>query len=538
MRISINEKLMQSIIEKAPLGFVLLDDNHNVLLTNEVTAKITGFSPEELYRTLFFSRLIKDKKTLQMLHKKLDDCINKPFDNVDVKITDKNGESVIVHIEGSAVKIESGQFIMLMLKDITHKKSFEKVMESSFDNFIQTTIALDNALQKVKQQRVVLDRSSRVLKDQILIAKNIQHALSGIDWPDNEYFEVGAQSRNCGELGKDYVDLFTYNHTSFGIILARTSTAGLLSLLVKTLLKLHMLDIVKTKKDPGQILSLLNSRMTKIIKDTGVSIAVLYTVIDAMNGTVACANAGHETAFVVRKEASKVFYLGDNNKGPDFGVVDTVNYTVDKQKLTKDAKIIFFTKGIVRTRNVKDEVFGKKRLAAYAAEYRQLRAKQWIKKVAGDLDVFSKAAVLEHDGTLVCIDVKAGKVESSRPVKAGADDVSAIDFAYTQGRRYIKEKQFRKALKEFFKVIEIDADSYGAYSYIGHIYGILEQHREAERFFKKAIDLNPEYFQGYYYLGIVLYNQKKYNEAKKYWLQLKTLAGEFKDIDNLIKKVT
>ncbi len=538
MRISISEQLMQNILIKAPLGFVLLDKDYNIVFVNELAGKITGYAPTECYHTQFFNRLVKDKKTLQVLNKKLVDCINKPFDNVDIKIIKKNGDSSIVHIEGSAISADSGQFILLMLKDITNKKSFEKVMESSFDNFIQTTIELDNALQKVKRQQIILDRSSRTLKNQLHIAKSIQSALSSRKWPANEYFEVWAHNRVYGELGEDYFDLFKFSDKSFGILLACTSTSGLLSLLIKTILKLDTAEIVKTKKDPGLVLSFLNSMVTKIIKPAGVSIAVFYAVVDAAAGTIACANAGHDAALCMQKSARKVITLGEHNKGPNIGIVDTLNYTVERVKLIESAKIVLFTQGIVNTRNKNNDVFGKKRLVKYLTEYSHLKAGQWIKKIIGELIVFSKSAVTEHDSTLVCIDFKKSGAESFRTVKTGVENTSAMDHAYTQGRKYIKEKQYQNALKEFFKVIEMDADSYGAYSYIGHIYGMLEQHREAERFFKKAISLNPEYFQGYYYLGIVLYNQKKYNEAKEYWLQLKALAGEFKDIDKLIKKVT
>jgi tetratricopeptide (TPR) repeat protein len=304
------------------------------------------------------------------------------------------------------------------------------------------------------------------------------------------------------------------------------------------MVKAYFENFTHSYPEPGQVLTAINTEVTRVLKNTGFYFSALYIVIDLDSLTLACANAGHLPLLCVTHEhgKKKLHRIGETSAGTIIGSFEDVNYESERFELVKGSKLLLVTDGIVeaRDKNNRDQFFGMERLAEFLLGHADEKAQICIEHLIGEIDEYAGDQAAADDRTVICISILENKQQAQ-----GEDEKNAplIDEAYKKGRGFLKQKKYREAAQEFNKLIKMEKNPFGAYSYLGQILSIAGRFEEAKRYFLKSLALNPEYHQVYYYLGIVLYNLKEIEEAKKYWLLLKEKAGDFKNVNEYLSKL-
>ncbi|MBN1523712.1 MAG: SpoIIE family protein phosphatase [Spirochaetales bacterium] len=512
-----------------PFGILLFNDEQRVIFANERIHEITGISIESVFNTHFFELLITDEKYLRVANVKVRSAYENDFDDLEIKITKKNSEAVIIHCAASSLDLEEKKHVILAVEDITQRKAFEKVMESSFDNFIQTTIDLDNALKKIKEQRTTLEEYKKHIERELSIARGVQQSLIPLECPKSDTLDIEAATITSSELGGDFYDFYPVEGSRLGIFIADVSGHGVASSLVSSMVKAYMADITDRVDEPKDVLASLNKKVTEAIAGTDFFLTASYMTIDLNSLDTVFANAGHLYTLYFQKKTGTIAHCGEKTKGTVIGSFREVEFTEEQRVLAAGDMLLFFTDGIVEARNAANEFYGSERLELFVKEHENLAPKKFVDKLFSDVKKFAGERAKSDDQTCICVKVK-------QPVKT-RDEKLKIDDAYRNGRKYIRLKQFRSALREYERVLAIEPLAVGAHSAIGQILSICGNYSEAEKHLKKAIEIDPNYHQGYYYVGIVLYNQKKFDEAKKYWLMLRENTGSYKNIDDYIAKV-
>jgi PAS domain S-box-containing protein len=531
---NLNIDLQAAIIKKASIGFVLLDSGKKVIFSNPIMEQISGYSHEELLGTDFFNSIVKDPKYLNLAMTKLSGLSKKPFDDLDLNIVRKDGKPAILHVIGSVFDDEGTIYTMLVVQDVTKKKEFEKVIESTYDNIMQSTIDLDAALKKIKEQRRVLEDYKAKIEHELKVAKTVQKSIEPKEFLENKYISVWGVSIPDEELGGDYFDFFEPMESKLGILIADVSGHGVPSALITTMIKVYFEKYAKDFIETEKVLSHVNSEVTRTLQETGFYLTAFYSIIDLDTMVITSTCAGHDFAICYDPKKDEVIQLGKTEKGTIIGSFAEAEYDSSLYQLEAGNKVLFFTDGITEARNKSGEFYGIEKVIRLLKNNKELGPHEFIDKLIEDVDEFSRESTAGDDRTVIMVDIlNIPQPEEMEPTELKR----IIDTAFKNGRRYVKQKQYGAAINEFLKIIKFDKNSSGAYSYLGQVFGVFGDLEKAENYLTAAIGINDSYVQGYYFLGIVLFKQKKYKEAKESWLKLKSLAGDFKNVNEYIDKI-
>jgi PAS domain S-box-containing protein len=531
---NLNIDLEAAIIRKASIGFVLLDGTKTVIYVNDILAQLTGFGADEIKNTDFFHLIVKDQKYLDLLKTKLENAAKKPFDDLDLNIVKKTGKPAVLHISGSVIEDSGTQYTMLIIQDVTKKKEFDKVIESTYDNIMQSTIDLDAALKKIKEQRSSLEAYKSKIEHELKVAKTVQKSIIPKEFLENKYISVWGVSIPADELGGDYFDFFTPTDSKLGLLIADVSGHGVPSALITTMIKVYFEKYAKEYIETEKVLAHVNSEVTRTLQETGFYLTAFYSIIDLDTMVITSTCAGHDFAVCYDSNKEEVIQLGKTEKGTIIGSFEEAEYDSSLYQLEAGNKVLFFTDGITEARNKNGEFFGIDKVISLLKNNKNLGPRQFIEKLIEDTDSYAGGDKASDDRTVIMVEILA----IPQPEDISASDLKKIiDVAFKNGKRYVKQKQYSAAINEFLKILKFDKNSSRAYSYLGQVFGVFGDLVKAEDYLTRAIQLNESYIQGYYFLGIVLYKQKKYKEAKDCWLKLKALAGDFKNVNDYIDKI-
>lgn len=92
---------------------------------------------------------------------------------------------------------------------------------------------------------------------------------------------------------------------------------------------------------------------------------------------------------------------------------------------------------------------------------------------------------------------------------------------------YQKNGDYKKALKEFKKAIDINPYYIEGHNNTGLTYMQMGDYKNAALYFEKTIQLNPRYVSAYASLGTILIKVKQYDQAEKYLLKSIKLQPDF-----------
>jgi PAS domain S-box-containing protein len=527
------DHLLQTMIKKAAMGLILYDSEKKVVFCNDTILNMVGYAAGEIIGSNFFSIVVKDEKYLKVALLKLDSCYSKPFDDYDIQVTKKTGGTLFLHLAGSIIDDSGSIFALLIAQDITRKKAFEKVIESTYDNIMQSTIDLDAAMKKIKEQRQALEDYKAKIESELKVAKSVQKSIIPKIFFSNQNLSIWGVSLPSAELGGDYFDFFQPDDTKLGILVSDVSGHGVPSALITTMIKVYFEKYAMLYAESDLVFKSINSEVTKTLLETGFYFTAFYSIIDLDTMIVTSTSAGHDFAVCYNPRKDEVFQLGKTEKGTIIGSFEEAEYDSSIFQLEKGCKVAFFTDGITEARNKDGEFYGVERVIEVIKKNKTLTPKELVEIIINDTNDFSGGNIAD-DRTLVIVDI----LNVPTPDKMSKLEIEGIiDTAYKHGRDYIKKKQYHAALNEFLKIIKFDKNSSGAYSYLGQVFGVFGDFMKAEEYLKKSIELDPSYFQGYYFLGIILYKQKKYKEAKESWVKLKKLTGDFKNVDDYLEKI-
>ena len=102
------------------------------------------------------------------------------------------------------------------------------------------------------------------------------------------------------------------------------------------------------------------------------------------------------------------------------------------------------------------------------------------------------------------------------------DNPGNINARLLLGGLYLNMKDYKNAIGEYEKVIELDPSNSLSYLYLGTIYAENKNYEKAFEIFKNLINIHPDHLTGNYYCAKILTEMKRYKEAEESFK--KTLA--------------
>jgi NarL family two-component system response regulator LiaR len=223
--------------------------------------------------------------------------------------------------------------------------------------------------------RLIAEDHKKVVRE-LALAWEIQASFLPDQLPAMAGWQLSAALQPARETSGDFYDLIPLPSGRLGILVADVADKGvgpaLFMALTRTLIRTYAAEY---EARPDLALSVVNRR---ILADTHTSlfVTVFYGVLDPLSGTLAYANAGHNPAYLLSRQA-KGAVQDLPRTGMPLGVFDDATWEQGMAALAPGDVLALYTDGITEAQDRHGAFFGEERLLA-SLQTNQGRAAQDI----------------------------------------------------------------------------------------------------------------------------------------------------------------
>jgi serine phosphatase RsbU (regulator of sigma subunit) len=258
--------------------------------------------------------------------------------------------------------------------------------------------ALDMAMAVGAQAALAID-NARLYQHQKDFAEAMQRSLLPRELPQVPGLEVGHvyQSAARVDVGGDLYDFVAVDDGRLAVVIGDVLGKGISAAADMAMAKYIVRVLARADTDPAALLRSANDVACDEIEPEKF-VTLLYALVDARTGEVACASAGHPPARVVDPRG-RVTGLGTT--GLPLGIEPGQEYTEERARLERGSVVVLYTDGVVEARR-QGELYGEERLDRLLAEARGLPAQELAAEILADCRAFA-GAELDDDCAIVCL---------------------------------------------------------------------------------------------------------------------------------------
>lgn len=280
-----------------------------------------------------------------------------------------------------------------------------QLAEGNFDSRVEihTHDELGN-LGKIFNEMGIRLKERELMKQSLLLAKEIQQHLLPVSAPACPNFELAALSRYCDETGGDYFDFIGLKNTAqqqLGLAVGDVSGHGVGTALVMATARgvLHSL-VDRHAADLESLAGELNDHLCRGTADA-YFMTMFYGVLNPENRSLAWISAGHAPMFFYQADGQvKELY----SSGIPLGIIEGTPYEMGPATRFVPGDILLVgTDGIWETRNREGEMFGSKRIHELLIRYADSDADTIAGQLIAALNSFRGDRSQDDDITLMIV---------------------------------------------------------------------------------------------------------------------------------------
>lgn len=165
-----------------------------------------------------------------------------------------------------------------------------------------------------------------VTRTELNMAMQIQASMLPDSLPtsrEHPEFDLCASMDPAREVGGDFYDFFFVDDDHLALVIADVSDKGVPAALLMMSAKILIQYRARHGGTPAEILADVNDEMCEK-NDAGMFVTVWMGILDIRDGTLVCANAGHENPMV--RGSDGVFRLFEDKHGLAVGVMPGIRY--------------------------------------------------------------------------------------------------------------------------------------------------------------------------------------------------------------------
>jgi serine phosphatase RsbU (regulator of sigma subunit) len=282
---------------------------------------------------------------------------------------------------------------------------------------VQNALLLTNIREIEERDREIRHKNEQMETD-VRMATELQQALMPSTYPT---FPADAAAdatrlRFCHRylpatlMGGDFFHIARLNDDTAAIcicdVMGHGVRAALITAMMRAMIETHAVEA----REPGRLLTQLNSEFTGILKQTGtlVFVTVLYCIINIRAGTARFARAGHPPPLQVRRSSGEVqtIIMGANSAGPAIGIIPNAKFKTTEMKLAPGDCLLFYTDGIIEVEASNGSQFGIEGLRESVRSNLDQPTECLLDSIVSDVYKFGDSAVLTDDACLVAADLQ------------------------------------------------------------------------------------------------------------------------------------
>lgn len=246
----------------------------------------------------------------------------------------------------------------------------------------QAALALENA--RLFEEQVERER----LSQELAIAREVQGKLLPHNLPSIDDLSLAASSVPAQEVGGDYYDFVKLDDGRLAFIVADVSGKGTSAAFYMAEMQGIFQSVTHLAATPSEFLTHAN-RAISVLLERNTFISVIYGLFDPVRKEIALARAGHCPAAVVSATGNARFLRSRGmGLGLDSGALFRETLEIEHVSLGPGDIFVFYTDGVVESRDASGEEFGFDRLLASIRRHRHEDAHDLHNAVLRDLDQF------------------------------------------------------------------------------------------------------------------------------------------------------
>jgi serine phosphatase RsbU (regulator of sigma subunit) len=270
--------------------------------------------------------------------------------------------------------------------------------EFTKDDLNLLTVMANIAAVRIENARLAeVEQAERIMARDLSQAAEIQGRMLPAHAPDIPGTDLAGFNMACRTVGGDYYDFFTYRDGRVGLALGDVSGKGMPASLL--MMALHA-RVQVLAEEPGNLAQF----MTRINKATCANcpnnrfITFFFSVLNAVTGELAYANAGHNPPILVRANGEAEMLDGG---GPVLGILPIAPYSEMHAQLDRGDMIVLYSDGVTEANNSAYEEFDEERFIEVLKAHRNEPATQIVQAVIQSLTEFCAGAPQADDITLL-----------------------------------------------------------------------------------------------------------------------------------------
>jgi serine phosphatase RsbU (regulator of sigma subunit) len=244
---------------------------------------------------------------------------------------------------------------------------------------------LDAAMTVAGQAALAID-NARLYQQQKDFSETMQHSLLPRALPAVPGLEVGHvyESSARVDVGGDVYDFLPLEDGRLAVILGDVTGKGIEAAADMAMAKFSFRALARLHPEPADFLA----RVNEVIVDeigSGKFITMLYALVDASTGEVACASAGHPAARIVHPDGTVSELAG---RGLALGIEPDQAYEAERAQLPPGSTLFLYTDGVLEARR-DGMLYGEERLDELLARRARLRPQELAEAVLADCRNFA-----------------------------------------------------------------------------------------------------------------------------------------------------
>jgi len=270
-----------------------------------------------------------------------------------------------------------------------------------------TTHNLRKIRKRLKYERNLLINSNEKMKNDLLLAEDIQRQLIPFEMPVDY---ISSIYKPMDEVGGDFYDFISFeNSNKIGIFLSDVSGHGVPAALITTMIKTIILQAGDKLKEPVALLKYVDDVLSNHIGYNFVT--VFYGIYDPDNRSLLYTNGGHCCPYIISNESVAILEggryraIGSIFKNLHKGSSKT--FISDEMIIPVNSKILFYTDGFIETMPVDGNIiFEQHNFEEKLIKNSALPCDLYVENLMEELINFRKDQTFDDDICLICLDVR------------------------------------------------------------------------------------------------------------------------------------
>ncbi|NLI81492.1 MAG: SpoIIE family protein phosphatase [Deltaproteobacteria bacterium] len=219
----------------------------------------------------------------------------------------------------------------------------------------QGAVAIENA----RRLDQVIEKER--MEEELAIARDLQVSMLPAVTPRLQGFDIAAVSIPAREVGGDFYDFIEIEDGKWGIVLGDVMGKSVSGALVTAACRSIFRMLSEQGLSREQLMRQANRRVRSDIKK-GLSVALVYAVVDEKSCSISLTNAGQPQPVCYSGESGEARLVENPGDTVPLGIVEDANYEEVRIDLHPGDRMVFYTDGVVESFNEKGELFGFDRL--------------------------------------------------------------------------------------------------------------------------------------------------------------------------------